>query len=115
VGQPTAAGAATTGARRPHATTRLGSLNSFAVIVSDVQAKVGKNDLAGGKTRVKDLEVAWDDAEAGLKPRDPAKWHQRDDQIDAALTALRASNPAQPECAATLTTLMTTLNKFDGV
>jgi uncharacterized membrane-anchored protein len=96
-------------------TTRLGDLSSFARIVADVNAKVAANDLAGGKTRVKDLEVAWDDAEAGLKPRDSAKWHQLDDQIDAVLTALRAANPKQSECASTLATLTATLNTFDGV
>ena len=63
---------------------------------------------------VKDLEVAWDDAEAGLKPRDAAKWHQLDRQIDALLSALRASHPAQADCAAEVTTLMSTLNKVDG-
>jgi hypothetical protein len=94
--------------------TRLGNLNSFAVIVADVKTKVTKNDLAGGKTRVKDLEVAWDSAEAGLKPRDPAKWNQLDGQIDDVLTALRATNPAQADCAAATATLMTTLNRFDG-
>jgi uncharacterized membrane-anchored protein len=94
--------------------TRLGNLSSYVVIVADVKAKVAENDLAGAKTRVKDLEVAWDDAEAGLKPRDPAAWHQLDGQIDDVLTALRASSPTQAECAATLTTLSATLNKFDG-
>jgi Repeat of Unknown Function (DUF347) len=102
-------------ARRVHPTTRLGNLSSFAVIVTDVKAKVAKNDLAGAKARVKDLEVAWDDAEAGLKPRDSGKWHQLDDQIDAVLTALRASHPTQADCASTVATLATTLNKFDGV
>ena len=101
--------------QQAHPTTRLGNLGSFAVIVSDVKAKVDSNDLAGAKTRVKDLEVAWDDAEAGLKPRDAAKWHDLDGQIDAVLTALRASKPAQADCAAAVATLMTTLNRFDGV
>ncbi|MFG2041672.1 hypothetical protein [Dactylosporangium sp. NPDC048998] len=102
-------------ARQAHPTTRLGDLSKFAVIVDDIQGKVAKNDLAGGKIRVKDLEVAWDDAEAGLKPRDSTKWHQLDDQIDAVLTALRASTPTQADCASSLATLMGTLNKFDGV
>ncbi|GLW34214.1 COG4705 family protein [Actinoplanes regularis] len=98
-----------------HPTTRLGNLTSFAAIVADVQAKVAKNDLAGGKSRVKDLEVAWDDAEAGLKPRDSGKWHHLDDQIDEVLTALRAGHPAQADCAAKLATLDSTLNQFDGL
>ncbi|MGI5239957.1 COG4705 family protein [Dactylosporangium sp. CA-139066] len=106
---------ASTAARQPHPTTKLGNLSKFAVIVADVQGKVAKNDLAAARTRVKDLEVAWDDAEAGLKPRDAAKWHQLDDQIDAVLTALRASQPAQPDCASAVAKLMNTLNTYDGV
>jgi uncharacterized membrane-anchored protein len=101
--------------RKTSPTTRLGDLTRFATIVTDVQGRVAKNDLAGGKTRVKDLEVAWDDAEAGLKPRDPAKWHQLDDRIDAVLTALRSGSPSQSDCASTLQALSTSLNKFDGV
>jgi hypothetical protein len=102
-------------AQQAHPTTRLGNLGSFAVIVSDIKGKVDRGDLTGAKKRVKDLEVAWDDAEAGLKPRDSAKWHELDDQIDAVLTALRTSKPVQADCAAAVTTLMMTLNRFDGV
>jgi uncharacterized membrane-anchored protein len=108
-------GTATPAARQPHPTTRLGNLSAFTTIATDVQARVAKNDLAGGKTKVKNLEVAWDDAEAGLKPRDSAKWHQLDDEIDAVLTSLRAGHPTQSECNANLTTLINTLNSFDGV
>jgi uncharacterized membrane-anchored protein len=109
------AGAARSVTRQPHPTTRLGNLSAFAAIAVDVNAKVAHNDLNGGKARVKDLEVAWDDAEAGLKPRDSAKWHQLDDEIDAVLTSLRARQPSQSDCSANLAALISTLNKFDGV
>ncbi|WP_157437273.1 hypothetical protein [Actinoplanes subtropicus] len=104
-----------TATRKAHPTTRLGDLRTFATIVTDVKDRVAHNDLSGGRTRIKDLEVAWDDAEAGLKPRDAGKWHQLDGQIDDALTALRAANPSQSTCASTLATLLTTLNRFDGI
>jgi uncharacterized membrane-anchored protein len=108
-------GGATKATRTVHPTTRLGNLSAFAAIVTDLEGKVVENDLAGGKSRAKDLEVSWDDAEAGLKPRDSTKWHQLDDQIDAVLTALRASSPTRADCAASVTTLLSTLDKFDGV
>ncbi|MFI5897506.1 hypothetical protein ACIA5D_46185 [Actinoplanes sp. NPDC051513] len=114
-GQSGSSSRAATSARKAHPTTRLGDLTSFATIVTDVQARVAKNDLAGGKARIKGLEVAWDDAEAGLKPRDSSKWHQLDGEIDDALTALRAGNPSQSACSAALATLVSTLNKFDGI
>jgi hypothetical protein len=65
VAQP---GASAKAAPQPHPTTRLGDLTSFATITGDLQALIAENDMTGGKARVKDLEVAWDDAEAGLKP-----------------------------------------------
>lgn len=95
-------------------TTALGDLSRFSAIVTSVQGKVAQNDLAGAKTNVKDLEVAWDGAEAGLKPRDPKDWGQLDGEIDAVLTALRSSSPSQAESASTLDALSKTLNAFDG-
>ena len=116
---PTTTASADAGASAPsgavvHPTTALGDLSSFSAIVSSVQAKVTQNDLAGAKTNVKDLEVAWDADEAGLKPRDPKDWSRLDGQIDDVLTALRAATPSQADSAAALATLSSTLNAFDG-
>jgi uncharacterized membrane-anchored protein len=111
----TVPGAASSTGPAVHPTTALGDLSSFSAIVTSVQGHVAQNDLAGAKTNVKDLEVAWDSAEAGLKPRDPKDWRQLDGEIDTVLTTLRASNPTQPASAAALDTLAATLNTFDGV
>ena len=111
---PTAAGAVPASAQ-VHPTTALGDVSSFATIAADVQTKVTANDLPGAAAKVKDLEVAWDSAEAGLKPRDPADWHTLDGQIDGVLTSLRTSPPNQADCTANLKTLVATLNTFDGI
>ena len=109
------AGAPAPGAPAVHPTTALGDLSGFSTIVTSVQGHVAQDDLPGAKTNVKDLEVAWDSAEAGLKPRDPKDWRQLDGQIDTVLTTLRSGNPTQADAAAALGTLATTLNTFDGV
>jgi uncharacterized membrane-anchored protein len=110
-----ATGTAVPAAQRVSPTTPLGDLSTFAAITAELQAQVAANDLAGAKKHAKDLEVSWDDAEAGLKPRDSGKWHELDDQIDAVLTSLRADSPSQAGCAASLTALKGTLDQFDGV
>jgi hypothetical protein len=88
---------------------KLGDLTMFRTIVVDTAAKVDKGDLAGAKTRIKDLEIAWDDAEPSLRPRASADWHKIDDAIDGVLEALRAGPPDQATCQRTLAALLVRL------
>lgn len=89
--------------------TGLGDLSAFSAIVTDVQAIAAKGDLAGAKTRIKDLETAWDAQASALRAKDGTAWGGIDDAADAALAALRAGTPDAAEVAATLTALQATL------
>jgi len=82
---------------------------SYRTITEDTLALVGSGDQARAKSRLTDLETAWDDDQDSLQPKDCQAWTFVDQEIDPALSAVRASHPDPATEEKTLQTLLTTL------
>ncbi len=93
------------------AASQLGDLSAFRAIAADTRTIASHSEFAKARQRIKDLELAWDGAEAGLKPRAAAQWHVVDRAIDQALSAVRAS---QPDAAEVMRSLDALLAAFDA-
>ena len=89
----------------------LGDLSSFKAIAGDMLKKVNSNDMAGAKSGADDLEAAWDNAQARLKPMNEEKWTELDGAIDDVLTKVRAGKPTSDEALKTFISDMDNLGK----
>ena len=94
-------------------TAPLGDLSAFKQITEDTLRLVRTGDLSRAKSRVGDLEFAWDNAEARLKPMNPGTWSSMDDAIDDVLRKLRAGRQDAAACTASLESLIAVINTLD--
>ncbi len=85
------------------------SVDNYRTITQDTLDLVSSGDESGAKSRVTDLESAWDDDQATLQPKDCQAWTFVDQQIDPVLSAVRDSNPDQATEEKALNSLLTTL------
>ena len=82
---------------------------ALRTVTQNTLARVQAGDQKAAKTRVKDLETAWDDDQGRLEPLDKQAWSALDGEIDAVLTAVRSTSPDPATETATLQTLLTSL------
>ena len=107
------AGAAPAVAAAPAASAAVGSLgdlSAFKTISAATLKIVQSGDLAGAKTRIKDLEKAWDVARPKLHAMNVESWNSIDKAIDLSLKALRAGTPDANKSADALTALNAVLD-----
>jgi uncharacterized membrane-anchored protein len=92
----------------------LGDVSSFRVIADDTLRLVNAGRINDAKTRVTDLESAWDDAQARLQAMAPDKWKVVDGSIDKVLRQVRTAKPVASLCGSALESLLGTLDSIGG-
>ncbi len=111
---PGASQAVIPGGSQPAQLSPLGDLSKFRKITQDTLDLLNAGNQSGATARIGDLEIAWDNAEARLKPKDKAAWTKIDGKIDTVLRALRATSPNSNSERVALTALLTTLGPSDS-
>ncbi|MDD2465676.1 MAG: hypothetical protein PHI97_16890 [Desulfobulbus sp.] len=91
----------------------LGDLSHYRTISVDSLALVDSGNLVEAKSRVRDLESAWDRAAGRLRSMDQKTWTKVDGAIDSVLHNLRAFHQDATECHASLLSLITTIDALD--
>jgi uncharacterized membrane-anchored protein len=91
----------------------LGDLSAFRQITEDTLGFVRAGDMTRAKSRVGDLEFAWDNAEAKLRTMNKEKWTEMDDAIDEVLHKLRAVQQDPATCTKSLESLITVIDTLD--
>ncbi|SEC25467.1 Uncharacterized membrane-anchored protein [Nocardioides exalbidus] len=85
------------------------SVAGYRTIVTDTQSLVAADDQAGARTRITDLETAWDADATTLTAKNCQAWTYVDGEIDAVLTSVRASSPDPATEDQAMTHLLDTL------
>jgi hypothetical protein len=87
----------------------LGDLSTFSNLGQAILTAINAGDWATANSKVNDLEYAWDNADARLKPMNPKAWTHIDGALDKVFREVRAVHPNQQTAAAALQTLLTTI------
>jgi uncharacterized membrane-anchored protein len=95
-------------------TAPLGDLSTFRQIAEDMLRLVRAGDMASAKTRADDLETAWDNAQARLRPMNEEKWTLMDSAIDDVLKKVRSAQQNGAETSASLESLLGVINTLDS-
>ena len=93
--QPVASPASANAAVQSHP---LGDLTPFVKIAGDTLQLVKLGKMEEARSRITDLESAWDQAEERLQPMSPESWASVDKSIDRALAQLRSGKPDPGAC-----------------
>jgi uncharacterized membrane-anchored protein len=93
----------------PPSQSPLGDLSKFRVITQDTLNLLNTGNQSGATTRVDDLEIEWDNAEARLRGKDKTAWTDVDGKIDKVLRELRATSPNPTSEKAALSALLAKL------
>ncbi len=91
----------------------LGDLTTYEKIALDTLKLVEKSDFKAAKSRITDLETAWDKAEEKMRPMSPDDWTAVDKSIDRALAKVRSGQPDQKECVTALKALISKLSSME--
>ena len=74
---------------------------------------VRAGNMPGAKSRAGDLETAWDNAQARLRPMNPEKWTLMDNAIDDVLKKARSAQQNGAESSASVESLIKVIDALD--
>jgi uncharacterized membrane-anchored protein len=92
----------------------LGDLSDFQIIADDALSLIRAGKGSAAKSRIADLEFAWDNAQARLKPMNSKKWFEVDKSIDTVLRTLRAAHQDSAACSASLESLASLIGNLNN-
>jgi hypothetical protein len=101
-------------AAAPSTMVPLGDLSALKTISTDTLKIVQSGDLPGAKTRIKDLESAWDEAAPTLRKVNGDSWDKLDKALDKSLKALRAGTPDAKASADALVAMNSVMDELQA-